>query len=114
MRGRLAIGDFIRSAREELGMQQQRLAELVGVGSTVVCSIEYGSIGLPSTRAAAFAEHLAIDPQDFALTVLSFQDPHLFAMIFPRAAREPLRVNDEDVRRALAILERKARRRRAE
>ena len=113
LRGRLGVGSYVRRLREELDMQQGRLAELVGVGNTMVCQIEYGAAGLPGNRAAAFAESWASDLQEFALTVLSLQDPHLFAMIFPNAIREPLKVPEADLRRAMAIMERKARRRRA-
>ena len=67
-------------------------------------------MGLPicPARAPDFAEALAIDPQEFGLVLMQHHDPYLFAMIFPKASLEPLTVPDADMRRALAILERKA------
>ena len=108
IRSRIGVGGYVRKLRLELSLSQADLAERVGLTGDMVSKIENGFANLPAARAADFAKALAIDPQQFGLVLLSHHDPYIFAMVFPRAALEPVNVPDADMKRALAVLERKA------
>ena len=65
-------------------------------------------MNLPAARAADFAKALVIEPQKFGLVLLAHHDPYIFAMVFPRAAVEPVNVPAADMKRAMLLLDRKA------
>ncbi len=48
MSDRIVIGQRIKHEREAAGYTQAQLAELVGIGDTVLCKIEAGQRGLDS------------------------------------------------------------------
>ncbi len=60
----LQIGQRIRERREELGMSQNDLAELVGYTSrSTIARIEAGEIDLPQSKISAIAKALMVDPK---------------------------------------------------
>ena len=109
IRSRVGVGGYVRELRLHLNLSQIELAERVGLTGDMISKIENGFASLPAARAADFAKALAIDPQQFGLVLLSHHDPFLFSMIFTHATLEPLAVPEDDLERARAILERKAR-----
>ncbi len=89
-------------------MTQQELGSLLALSVGAVSRVENGACSMPTYRAADFARTLAVDAQEFALLVLGFMEPQLFGLIFPTATLEPLAVPAEDLRRANAVLNRRA------
>ena len=104
IRGRICVGRYVRQHREDLDMTQRELEALVDIGEGHISKIEGGTQRLPSSRAALFAKALAIDPTEFGLVLFGYDDPHVFALVFPSATLEPLAVPDEAWRRAKSIL----------
>ena len=62
----MTIGDIIRSKREELGMNQEDLAQAVGTTKPTVSRWETGEIGkIKEKYIIALSNVLQIDPQIF-------------------------------------------------
>lgn len=66
------IYENIRARRLELGMSQEKLAELCGYKSrSIICDIEKGRIDLPYDRILTFAKVLKVQPED----LMGYTDP---------------------------------------
>lgn len=87
------VGEKIKERRTALGMSQRDLAEKMGYSNhSTVARIEAGSVDLPQSKVAKFAEALSTtpaylmgwekEPEDLAeLTATILQDTDLLAMI---------------------------------
>ncbi len=49
---------------------------------TFISQIEAGRGKVPSERYEAYALALNLDPREFAITMLRYNDPHTYALIF--------------------------------
>ena len=80
---RKEAGVWLRSKREEAGFSQRELAAKVGFEYyTFISQIESGRGKLPADRYESYAEALDVQPREFATTMLRYNDPHIYGMIF--------------------------------
>ena len=81
---RKEAGLWLRSCREECGLSQRELAQLVDVEYyTFISQIESGRGRVPPDRLSAWAEALQMDPQVFVKTLMRFYDPITYGLLFP-------------------------------
>lgn len=75
-------GDYIKRKRLEAGLTQRALAERLHLKYyTFISQLENGQGRLPPTLYVKTAKALGINVAEFALTMLSFYDPHTHAAI---------------------------------
>ena len=80
---RKKAGLWLRQKRESAGLSQRELANLVGIDYyTFISQIEAGRGKVPAERFASYAKALNVPPREFATTMLRYNEPHIFAMIF--------------------------------
>lgn len=80
---RKEAGLWLRGKRESVGLSQRELAIEVGFEYyTFISQIESGRGRVPAERYEKYAEAFRMSPRDFALTMLRFNDPHTYRMIF--------------------------------
>lgn len=68
------FGQAIRETREKLGLSQDRLAELLGVGQSYVSAIERGAADIRVSMVSRFAEVLGLDFPDLLAKLARDQD----------------------------------------
>lgn len=68
------FGLYVRAARQQAGLRQAELAEMVGLGTTSVCRIEAGVQCAKEAHRAALIAALSLDPGDL-LTYLNPDPP---------------------------------------
>ncbi|MGC2374750.1 MAG: helix-turn-helix transcriptional regulator [Solirubrobacteraceae bacterium] len=87
MSDRIVIGQRIRHEREVAGYTQAQLAELVGIGDTVLCKIETGQRGLDSLILRRIARVLDVPMDRFFIATESLalaregDDEHVRGMV---------------------------------
>lgn len=64
LRWKREFGERLRAAREEAGLTQERLAELVGVHRTYAGTVERGEQNVGLTNICEFALALGVEPAD--------------------------------------------------
>jgi transcriptional regulator with XRE-family HTH domain len=80
---RKEAGLWLRAKRESAGLSQRELAIKVGFEYyTFISQIESGRGRVPAERYEKYAEAFRMSPRDFALTMLRFNDPYTYRMIF--------------------------------
>jgi len=80
---RKQAGRWLREKREASGLSQRDLALKVGFEYyTFISQIESGRGRVPAERYENYAKAFHMAPRDFALTMLRFNDPHTYRMIF--------------------------------
>jgi transcriptional regulator with XRE-family HTH domain len=80
---RKEAGLWLREKREAVGLSQRELAIKVGFEYyTFISQIESGRGRVPAERYERYAKAFRMSPRDFALTMLRFNDPHTYRMIF--------------------------------
>lgn len=80
---RKEAGTWLRGRREAVGLSQRELAVKVGFEYyTFISQIEAGRGRVPAERYEEYAKAFHMPPRDFALTMLRFNDPHTYRMIF--------------------------------
>lgn len=81
---RQALGCFISDRRKEVGLTQEELAALMGLGSLgrVVSSIERGRTTLSPDRYRALASALKVTDRTLGRIVLRCQDPCCYGLIY--------------------------------
>ena len=67
----MVLGDIIRSQREQRGMTQCELAEVLGIGQATLSSWETGSRTPHARRLPALEEALGLPPRALADAYLS-------------------------------------------
>lgn len=80
---RKKAGLWLREKREAAGLSQRELAEKVGIDYyTFISQIEAGRGKVPTERYQDYARALTIPDREFATTMLRYNDPHIYEMIF--------------------------------
>jgi transcriptional regulator with XRE-family HTH domain len=80
---RKAAGAWLKGLREQRGLSQTELAELVGVDYySFVSQIENGRGRIPSGRYARWADALGLARRDFTREILKYYDPAVFELLF--------------------------------
>lgn len=80
---RRSAGEWLKGLREERGLSQTDLAELVGVEYySFISQIENGRGRIPSGRYAKWADALGLKRRDFAKNLLKFYDPIVYDLLF--------------------------------
>lgn len=75
-------GDYIKRLRIERGLTQRDLADTLGLKYySFISQLENGQGRLPPNLYVKTARALKVDIAEFALTMLSFYDPHTHAAI---------------------------------
>jgi len=76
-------GRWLKEKREEAGLSQRQLAELVGAEYyTFISQLETGRGRIPPDRYEAWAKALGVDPKDFVKKLLQYYDPITYALLF--------------------------------
>lgn len=80
---RKQAGLWLREKREAAGLSQRELANLVGFEYyTFISQIEAGRGKVPADRYERYAAATKVAPREFAVTMLRFNDPHTYGLIF--------------------------------
>lgn len=105
---RKEAGVWLRDKRESAGLSQRELATKVGFDYyTFISQIEAGRGKVPSERYEAYSLALNLDPREFAITMLRYNDPHTYALIFgdrQQNAKPDVAALEERLRRLEAML----------
>lgn len=81
---RKEAGAWLRACREERGLSQRELAQLVNVEYyTFISQIEAGRGRVPPDRLSVWADALQMDTQSFVKTLMRFYDPITYGLLFP-------------------------------
>ena len=76
-------GRWLKHCRENAGLSQRQLAELVGAEYyTFISQLETGRGRIPPDRYQVWAHALKIPPRDFVRQVLRFYDPVTYEILF--------------------------------
>lgn len=80
---RRAAGRWLRERREEKGLSQRQLAELVGVEYyTFISQLENGRGRIPPDKYRVWASALDMESREFVLALLPFYDPITYNILF--------------------------------
>ena len=86
---RLAIGLWLRELREEQGLSQRDLSEMLGLDYyTFISQLENGRGKIPSNRYREWAHALGQDSKTFVLKLLMHYDPVSYEILFSDNADE--------------------------
>jgi transcriptional regulator with XRE-family HTH domain len=84
---RMALGSWLKSLREERGLSQRELAELLSLDYyTFISQLETGRGKIPEQRYVQWAEALGQDPQSFVQTLLKHYHPVTYKILFDGSA----------------------------
>ena len=106
---RKQAGKWLKEARDNAGLSQRELAAAVGIDYyTFISQLESGRGRVPADRYAAFAKALHIEPREFAITMMKYNDPITYNLVFgdQPTVKEPTTVErlEERLRRLEAIM----------
>ena len=106
---RKQAGKWLKEARDTAGLSQRELAAAVGIEYyTFISQLESGRGRVPADRYAAFAKALHIEPREFAITMMKYNDPITYNLVFgdQPVVKEPTTVErlEERLRRLEAIM----------
>ena len=77
-------GRWLKERREERGLSQRQLAEMIGVEYyTFISQLETGRGRIPPDKYRTWAHALGMDPREFVLALLPFYDPTTYGILFP-------------------------------
>jgi len=80
---RREAGRWLREKRDEARLTQRQLADGIGIDYyTFISQIEAGRGRVPPERYQIYAEVLKVDPREFATTMLKYNEPYIFSLIF--------------------------------
>lgn len=80
---RAALGEWLKSLRENHGLSQRQLATQLSLDYyTFISQLENGQGKIPSGRYLDWAEALGEDPQSFVKTLMSHYDPISYDILF--------------------------------
>jgi transcriptional regulator with XRE-family HTH domain len=76
-------GKWLRQQRENAGLSQRQLADLVGAEYyTFISQLETGRGRIPPDRYSLWAAALKIEPREFVREIMRFYDPVSHAILF--------------------------------
>lgn len=111
---RKEAGAWLKERREAQGLSQRDLAARVGIEYyTFISQIEAGRGRVPAERFEAYANALKVDPREFTQTMLRYNEPVIFNLLFGATAAEvtPKPASSiADLEQRLALLESQLRR----
>lgn len=77
------MGAWLKSLRENQGMSQRDLANTLGLDYyTFISQLENGRGRIPPARYRDWAEALRIEPREFVKTLLSYNEPLTYEILF--------------------------------
>jgi len=80
---RKEAGKWLRVKREAAGLSQRQLASMVGIDYyTFISQLETGRGRVPPERFESYAIALKVLPRDFAMTMMRYNDPTTYNLIF--------------------------------
>ncbi|MEI4263465.1 helix-turn-helix domain-containing protein [Roseovarius sp. D0-M9] len=80
---RLALGFWLRELREERGLSQRDLSEMLGLDYyTFISQLENGRGKIPSSRYREWAQALGQDSKTFVRKLLMHYDPTSYEILF--------------------------------
>ena len=98
---RREAGKWLRDKRDALHITQRQLANAVGIEYyTFISQIEQGRGRIPPDRYEVWAKALKVDPREFAITMLKYNEPHIYELIFGRVPVEEVKTGDYELRLA--------------
>ena len=105
---RKEAGAWLKERREAQGLSQRDLASRVGIEYyTFISQIEAGRGRVPAERFEAYANALKVDPREFTQTMLRYNEPVIFNLLFGQEAPVPPKpaTSIADLEQRLAFLE---------
>lgn len=85
---RREAGQWLKGLREERGLTQRQLADLVGIDYyTFVSQVESGRGRIPPDRCEAWANAFGMEPAVFVKELMRFYDPETYRLLFGAEAR---------------------------
>jgi transcriptional regulator with XRE-family HTH domain len=80
---RLALGQWLRALREEQGLSQRDLSDILSLDYyTFISQLENGRGKIPTHRYVEWAQALGCDPKKFVKTLLKHYEPMTFKVLF--------------------------------
>lgn len=80
---RRECGQWLKDKREAAGLSQREIAAKVGIEYyTFISQIEAGRGRVPPERYEAYALGLNVDPREFTMTMLRYNEPIVFELLF--------------------------------
>jgi transcriptional regulator with XRE-family HTH domain len=80
---RIALGLWLRTLREERGLSQRALADILSLEYyTFISQLETGRGKIPEQRYAEWAEALGQEPKDFVKVLMSYYQPTTYRILF--------------------------------
>lgn len=105
---RQQAGIWLRDRRNEAGLSQRALANLVGFEYyTFISQLESGRGKVPSDRYAAYADAVKVPAREFATTMLRYNDPDTYDLIFNSEEESVADSNAASLEERLRLLEEK-------
>lgn len=105
---RQQAGIWLRERRAEAGLSQRALASHVGFEYyTFISQLESGRGKVPSDRYAAYADAVKVSRRDFAITMLRYNDPDTYNLIFVNEENDKVDPNTSRLEERLRLLEEK-------
>ena len=80
---RLTLGLWLRTLREQKGLSQRELADILELDYyTFISQLENGRGKIPAHRYEAWARALGQPPKDFVKRLLSYYEPMTYRILF--------------------------------
>mgnify|MGYP002622974574 CR=1 FL=1 len=90
---RRTAGRWLKRKREEAGLSQRQLADILGFEYyTFVSQLETGRGRIPPERYEDWARALKIESREFVYILMRYYDPITFSLLFPDAENIDLKV----------------------
>jgi len=107
---RRECGQWLKDKREAAGLSQREIAAKVGIEYyTFISQIEAGRGRVPPERYEAYAIGLGVDPREFTMTMLRYNEPIVFELLFKGEPAPVQTVTKEssisELEKRLALLE---------
>ena len=85
---RISLGLWLRTLREERGLSQRALADILSLDYyTFISQLETGRGKIPEQRYAEWAEALGQDPKSFVKVLMSYYHPTTYSLLFDEEDR---------------------------
>ena len=80
---RTTLGLWMKSIREEQGLSQRKLAEILSLDYyTFISQLENGRGKIPAHRYVEWAHALGQNPKEFVRTLLRYYEPMTYSVLF--------------------------------
>lgn len=80
---RISLGLWLRALREERGLSQRGLADILSLDYyTFISQLETGRGKIPEQRYGEWAEALGQDPREFVKVLMSYYHPTTYKLLF--------------------------------